>query len=154
MSYEGKVRVRVCGLLVEDCKILLLRHEGLGPEGYMWLPPGGGVEFNESAPEALVKEFLEETDLQIEVQNFLFVNEHKDSKHHAIELFFRVERVGGTVKLGIDPELDTQILSEIAFFSIEELAIIKKDALHSTFRNIQSLEDLFELTGYYKFVRQ
>ena len=72
---EGKVRVRVCGILHENGKILLLKHESIGPAGYLWSPPGGGVEFGESLVETLEKEFLEETNLSIKVGNYLFTNE-------------------------------------------------------------------------------
>ncbi len=151
--YEGKVRVRACGILIHEDKILLLKHEGLGPAGHLWSPPGGGIEFDETAETTLKKEFMEETNLEIDVKEFLFVNEYQDVRHHAIELFFRVEKMGGELKLGFDPEMEHQILSEIAFFTVHELKKLRKDALHGCLQNIQHMKDLFELTGYYKFVR-
>ena len=114
--YEGKVRVRAVGLLFEDDRVLLLKHQGLGPEGYLWSPPGGGVDFGMSAADTLKKEFLEETSLEVEVGAFLFVNEHLDERHHAIELFFEVHRLSGAPTLGSDPESETQILTEIGLF--------------------------------------
>ena len=90
--YEHKVRVRVCGILVEGSKMLLLKHEGVGSSGFIWSPPGGGLEFDQNAHSTLVKEFKEETDLTIEVGDFLFVNEYKDDRFHAIELFFFSEK--------------------------------------------------------------
>ncbi len=153
MIYEGKVRVRACGILIQENKVLLLKHEGLGPAGHLWSPPGGGIEFDETAETTLKKEFIEETNLEIEVKEFLFVNEYRDKRHHAIELFFRVEKMGGELKLGFDPEMEHQILSEIAFFTIDELKKLSGESLHSCLQNIQTMKDLFELTGYYKFVR-
>ena len=70
--YHGKVRPRVCGILIENNSILLVKHEGLGSAGTLWIPPGGGIEFGETAQEALKREFQEEVDLQIESTKFLF----------------------------------------------------------------------------------
>ncbi|MEM7299302.1 MAG: NUDIX hydrolase, partial [Bacteroidota bacterium] len=115
--FTNRVRVRVCGLLIQEGKVLLLKHDTIGSSGYLWSPPGGGVEFGESAHETLIKEFKEETNLTIEVGEYLFTNEFIGTKHHAIELFFHVHLVSGDLKLGFDPELplDKQILTEARF---------------------------------------
>lgn len=88
-KFGGKVRVRVGGILIEDNKILLLKHEGVGKMEYLWSPPGGGMEFGENAEENLKREFLEETGLNIRVDEMLFMNEFINYKIHAIELFLR-----------------------------------------------------------------
>ncbi len=151
--YQGKVRVRAVGILIEADKLLLLKHEGLGPAGHLWSPPGGGVDFGVDAETTLRKEFAEETHLEITVQQFLFVNEHVDDRHHAIELFFEVKRVSGEVKLGQDPEVKQQILSEIAFLSWDEIRQMPPSAVHSVFSRIAHLEDMRKLRGYYKFAQ-
>lgn len=149
--YSGKVRVRVCGLLIENQKLLLLKHDGLGMDGFIWSPPGGGIDFSETAEEAIVREFHEETGLQVRVDEFLFVNEFRTEKLHAVELFFKVHRESGELKLGADPELPKQILTEIAFLSIEQLNSIGPNHLHNIFSEIEELNDLLKLSGYYKF---
>jgi len=151
--YQGKVRVRVVGLLIEQNKVLMLKHDGIGELGYLWSPPGGGLEFNEDAEAALKKEFMEESHLEIAVDHFLFVNEHMDNKHHAIELFFQVSRLSGEVKLGVDPEMKHQILSEIAFLSMDEIRQLPTLAVHSMFSRIAGLKDMHKLRGYYKFAQ-
>jgi 8-oxo-dGTP diphosphatase len=151
--YQGKVRVRAVGLLFEAEKILLLRHEGLGSAGHLWSPPGGGVDFGCDAESTLRKEFAEETHLEITVRKFLFVNEHIDDRHHAIELFFEVERVSGEAQLGHDPEVKQQILSEIAFLSWDEIRQMPPATVHSMFSRIAHLEDMLKLRGYYKFAQ-
>ena len=67
-NFPNQTRVRVCGLLVKDDRLLLLKHIGLGPNGFIWSPPGGGVKFEETVKEALNREFIEEVNLEIEVQ--------------------------------------------------------------------------------------
>jgi 8-oxo-dGTP diphosphatase len=151
--FQGKVRVRAVGLLIEDNRLLLLKHSGLGPQGFIWSPPGGGVEFGLSAEETVIKEFREETHLKISVERFLFVNEHRDRIHHAVELFFEVRKISGTPTLGSDPEINEQILTEINYFTMEELRQLPSLAAHSILSGIDTIEDVLKLKGYYKFAQ-
>lgn len=151
--YSGKVRVRAVGLLIENDKVLLLRHEGLGPAGHLWSPPGGGVDFGIDARETLKKEFLEETHLEVEIGSFLCINEHVDQRHHAVELFFQVKRLAGTLRLGHDPEQTEQILSDIRFFSAADIRQLPPETVHSLFTRIEHLQDMLEWSGYYKFAQ-
>ncbi|WP_243522102.1 NUDIX domain-containing protein [Bacillus pseudomycoides] len=53
--------------------------------------PGGSIEFGESACETIIRELLEEYDLQIRVEEFAMVNEHifevDGESHHQCTLF-------------------------------------------------------------------
>lgn len=131
--FVQKVRVRVCGLLVENDRIWLVRHQGLGPLGYFWSPPGGGVEFGETVEETLKREFLEETGLNVECQRFVAFHEHIDSRFHALELFFEVRKIAGIPALGSDPELSGReaMMTELRLFGREELSFIPPEAIHS-----------------------
>lgn len=151
--YSEKVRVRVCGLLIVDESVLMLKHVGIGTGGWLWAPPGGGLEFNENAPDALRKEFREETGLEVTIDQFLFVNEYRDVRLHAIELFFSVHSIGGTLQLGSDPELpdDQQIIKEIKWLSVEALKEIETAFLHNAFHEIQDLSNLRDRRGFFKF---
>lgn len=90
---------------------------------WVWMPPGGGVEFGESLEETLAREFLEETGLSISVKEQIHVNEVIEPPIHAIEFYFRVKKTGGSLSLGKDPESEEyeQILRNIRFFSRKEL---------------------------------
>lgn len=151
--FGGKVRVRAVGLLVENDRILLLKHQGIGSKGYLWSPPGGGVDFGQSAEETVIREFREETGLEVSIEKFLFVNEHRDEEHHAIELFFEVRRVSGTATLGTDPEINEQILTDFGYFTAEELRLMPALTVHSILSKIDHLDDALKLSGYYKFAQ-
>ncbi|WMN11359.1 NUDIX hydrolase [Marivirga salinae] len=152
-KFGGKVRVRVGGILIEKNKILLLKHEGVGKKEFLWSPPGGGMEFGENAEENLKREFFEETGLNILVQELLFVNEFMNDKIHAIEFFFKVEKTGGILKLGNDPEMgNQQILSDLAFFDENKLINTENDYLHNMFIGINKPQEVLNLKGYFKFV--
>jgi 8-oxo-dGTP diphosphatase len=152
-KFGGKVRVRVGGILINNSEILLLKHDGVGKKEYLWSPPGGGMEFGQNAQENLKREFFEETGLIIIVHELLFINEFINDKIHAIELFFKVEKTGGILKLGTDPEMgNQQILSELAFFDEIKLLNTENDYLHNMFIGINKPQEVLNLKGYFKFV--
>lgn len=89
---EIRPRVRVAGVLIEDGKILLIEHKKNDKK--YWLIPGGGVDWGESTKEAIIREFKEETNLDIEVNRFLFLSETiaPDKEKHVINLYFEITR--------------------------------------------------------------
>ncbi|GAB3339901.1 NUDIX hydrolase [Marivirga atlantica] len=152
-KFGGNVRVRVVGILIENNKILLLKHMGVGSDDYLWSPPGGGLEFGTDAKMNLVREFKEETHLKVKVKELLFINEFMDNHIHAIELFYEVEKIGGILKLGNDPEMgNEQILTDLAFFGEKELQNEHKSRLHNMFHAINKPLEVLNLKGYFKFV--
>ena len=124
LSKEKQVRVRSCGILVEDHKILLVELLSPITNSYIWIPPGGGVELGETLKETVKREFFEETGLTVSVQELMHVNELVQDAYHVIEFYHRVERLSGELSLGTDPEYskEDQIIRELAFKSKAELA--------------------------------
>lgn len=122
-TFGQRVRLRACGVLIENGSILLVKHEGLGHAGFLWNPPGGGVEFGESVQQTIEREFLEETGLIVVVGEFLAFSEHIGDGLHAVELFFKVSKQAGDLSLGSDPELepDGQMMTDIRFWNFDEI---------------------------------
>lgn len=122
--YSGKLRIRVCGLLKEQGKLLLVKIHSPVSNSDVWIPPGGGVNFGETLREALEREFFEETNLRIKVGELLHISELIELPFHAIEFYFSVQAQAGKASLGIDPEHgeEDQLLKELGFHSREELA--------------------------------
>jgi 8-oxo-dGTP diphosphatase len=155
-TFGNRLRLRVCGLLIEKDQILLLKHKGIGKLGYLWSPAGGGVQFGELIEDALKREFLEETSLIVEVQRFAFVYEYCQPPLHSVELFFFVtrspENLAQTFRQGSDPELSAQdqMIVEIAMLSIEELQQIPSEGIHEVLRNLTNWQDLYDLPTYIK----
>ena len=77
--YGHKVRTRVCGICFTDDKLLLIKHLGLTSSGFLWAPPGGGVQYGTNLEANLIREFKEETGLSVKVVRFLFVYEYVGS---------------------------------------------------------------------------
>jgi 8-oxo-dGTP diphosphatase len=148
--YGSRLRVRVCGICIADQKILMVRHRFLGPENIFWSPPGGGMEFGESAPAALRREFQEETGIEIETGEMLFVNEFVHPPLHAVELFFIVKSFSGLPTAGFDPEFteQSQIIREVRFMSMQEVKSLPENQVHRLFKNCTSIEDVLAIRGY------
>ena len=148
--FGNRLRLRVCGLYREGDRLLMVRHRGVGLTDTFWSPPGGGMQFGETAPEALVREFAEETSLAIGVGELLFVNEFLQPPLHALELFFAVHGSGGTLRQGVDPELsvDRQIIDDVRLMSFAEIKNYPPQEVHALFRQCSSLDDVFRSRGY------
>lgn len=149
--FGNRLRIRVCGFCLEDNSVLLIKHINLGNRGIFWSPPGGGMEYGENVGAALKREFLEESGLEIRLIRFLCINEFLEPPLHAIELFFLVNKIGGNLILGVDPEIssENQLIQQTRFFSFQELEKMDKELLHSLFSNLSSLDDIEKLDGYY-----
>lgn len=152
--YTNRTRVRVCGLCWKNDTLLMVNHRGL-TSGNFWSPPGGGIEFGETAQDALVREFLEETHVHILPQQFQFVCEYiqePPTKIHAIELFFGVNYFSGEALTGTDPESDAdhQLITDVKYMSMEDIFAIPANERHGVFRLVKSAADLKSLTGFYR----
>ena len=152
-SFGHKLRVRVCGICIEEEKILMVNHQSLNEGADFWGPPGGGMDFGISAEQNLKREFLEETGLVVDIENFLFVHEYLSPPLHAIELIFMVNRKGGNLKIGIDPEMakNEQIIKNVEFIPFQNLKQMKKGSVHQMFEKITSIKDITLMNGFYAF---
>ena len=116
---EIRPRIRVAGILIEDGKILLIQHHKNNKK--YWLIPGGGNDWGETAKEALIREYREEANMDIEVDEFLFFSEtiYPNKERHILNLFFRIhrnEKNNSIIKLG-----DEAVLTDLKFVTEEEL---------------------------------
>ena len=127
----------------------MVKHKGLGSRGTLWSPPGGGTDFGESIKESLIREFHEETGLQVSVGSLRCVSEYLNRPLHAVELFFDVEKISGEIQVGSDPEMGNadQIIEEVRFLTFDEIREMDQAEIHHIFHGIESVEDLSELRG-------
>ena len=114
MTMEKFPRVRIALLMIEEDKILLVRHRK-GEKTY-WLLPGGGLEYGETISECAKREALEELSLEIALGDLLFINESipPDRHRHVLNLYYQAKIIGGQMKLG-----DEEVLAEAAWIEID-----------------------------------
>ena len=131
-TFANHIRIRSCGILIQDKAILLIKHINIGELDEFWCPPGGAVQFGETLSQAVIREFKEETSLDISCQSLIATNEHIAPPLHAIEFFHETHIIDGKLKLGFDPELNKQdqIIKELKFFTKKELSLINTKKIH------------------------
>ncbi|MBP2018233.1 ADP-ribose pyrophosphatase YjhB (NUDIX family) [Symbiobacterium terraclitae] len=107
-----ETRIGAYGICIDSGKILLIK-KAKGPYKGLCDLPGGGIEFGESPPDTVVREFLEETGIAVEVRDLVgafsrvstFVSDtgtHMVELHH-LGFLYRVSVSGpAPVKSGPD----------------------------------------------------
>ncbi|KPL60991.1 NUDIX hydrolase [Rossellomorea vietnamensis] len=102
----------VYGIYIEDGKLLVIHKNG-GPYINRFDLPGGSLEEGESLAEAMRREFLEETGIEIEIENqigvidFKFPSMWRDFTNvHHIAVYYSVRKIGG--EIGIPEQFEGQ----------------------------------------------
>jgi 8-oxo-dGTP diphosphatase len=148
--YGNRLRLRACGVCVKDDAILLVNHHGISNQDF-WAPPGGGVQFGESATDCLRREFKEETGLLIETGKFLFVCEFIQHPLHAIEVFFQTSLLNHALRVGHDPEKGSpSVISAVKFMPWSEIERLPPGQCHGIFKYLDHPSKITTLSGYFK----
>ena len=112
-----RVRVRVCGIVIREGRLLLIAHRK-GGELY-WLLPGGGVRYGETLPQALTREFREELGAEITASRFAFLCDSIEprGKRHILNIAFWCDLGSSDLRLGKERRL-----YGYSFFDRDEVA--------------------------------
>jgi 8-oxo-dGTP diphosphatase len=92
--------VRAYGVLIDDGRIALVRSSNPQHVPALWWLPGGGIDFGESPEATLLREFEEETGLQVHGAQLLGVTSdvrRRDNgdQIHTVRITYTVELAGG-----------------------------------------------------------
>ena len=118
-------RIRSAGILLKNNCILLIKVKDFS--GEYWIPPGGGLEREDGSTKGcLIREFKEETNLDVQVGDLICVREFLEThiQRYNIELFYLITAFEGI------PSMDslTGLNDENYIQSVEWIPI---SALHS-----------------------
>jgi len=88
----GVFKVRPSGVLVQNGRLLLVR-QSVTPRRH-WSLPGGALEHGETIEHCLVREWKEETGLDITVGDLLYVTDRIIGRDHVVHMVFLVSNAG------------------------------------------------------------
>ena len=122
-----KHRIRAAGIIIQNNKILLVKHVHPQTQYEWWVPPGGGLEDADSSIiDCIIRETYEETGLHVEVDSkLIFVREFMDIENNTlhIELFFNASVKSGELTIkniqGNGP--DEHFIKEVKWLSLKEI---------------------------------
>ncbi|MEU1941102.1 NUDIX domain-containing protein [Streptomyces sp. NPDC020125] len=119
----------VAGVIVDDAgRALLIKRRDNGK----WEPPGGVLEREETIPDALQREVLEETGIKIALPATL-TGVYKNMTGLIVSMVFRCEAIDGTPTTGAETRaLRWATREEITELADEAYAIRVLDALDNT----------------------
>jgi mutator protein MutT len=118
-AYPERPIVGVGAIIVRDGRIVLVKRR-YDPLAGRWSLPGGGVELAETLAQAVVREVLEETGLEVsvgpvvEVVDRIYRDPDGRVAYHYVLIDYLCEETGGTMRAGSDA-------ADIALVSAEEL---------------------------------
>ena len=112
-----KFRIGAYGILRKKDEVLVQRHPKLQTYGL----PGGGVEMDETIPEAFNREFEEETGFKVKAGRLLDITEDyftfEGEDAHSVLIFYEAQKTGGKL-LREGNNLDT---GEVKFMRLSDL---------------------------------
>lgn len=111
---------RVRTIIFHEEKLLLVRHkDAQGSAAESWVLPGGHMEDGEHIEAALKREIIEETGIEPEIGQLLFIHQFKRGEvFEPVEFFFAVTNAEDF--LDIDLEKSSHGASEIAEIGFKE----------------------------------
>lgn len=87
-------RISVGALVVHDQRVLLVHHRLPGHEDF-WVPPGGGVEGEETLWDGAVRECFEETGLRVRPLRFAYIEDLFDEGRRVCKHWIQCELLDG-----------------------------------------------------------
>jgi ADP-ribose pyrophosphatase YjhB (NUDIX family) len=99
----------VAAIFDEQGRLLLFKHTY---RKFEWGVPAGGLEYGETPEAAIAREFLEETGIEIEVEELMLATSSREDRH--ISLIYRCRMAGGDFRP--NPEI-----SAMQFFDVGQL---------------------------------
>ncbi len=108
------------GVIVEhEQRILLVRHMVPGAYNY-WVAPGGEVRGTEPLRDAARRECREETGLDVEVRELMYIEELYDADHRVCRFWFTGWLLGGTLSIS-SPEAHAEHIVEAAWLGADDI---------------------------------
>src|SRR5487761_2475353 len=113
--------VRSYGVLIDQGRVALVRSSNPRHSPPLWWLPGGGIDFGEAPEDTLMREFVEETGLEVTTPTLIGVTSdvrRRDNgdRIHTVRILFTVALAGGELRHEVHGTTD-----HAAWFNLSEL---------------------------------
>ncbi len=118
---EPMRQTRYQGAILQDDKMLLIRHTEHESGRSYWVIPGGGREAGETEMACVKREMWEETNLVVTVERLLVETAIPNDPFNKTRKTYLCTIVSGQASPGVEPEADASALyaiSEVAWFDL------------------------------------
>ncbi len=131
--------VRAYGILVHEGAVALVRSSNPQHVPPLWWLPGGGIDFGESPEETLIREFLEETGLQVASPALFSVTSDvrkrdNGDRIHTVRIIYTVTLAGGDLTHEVHGTTDHAAWYPIDQLDTLNLAEYARVAIHDVVR--------------------
>ena len=136
------IRPSAKAIIIDTDRVLLTRnHKPAEEDAEFWLLPGGGQDYQENLRDAVRREVREETGLDIEVNDLIWVRDYIGANHelaglsrrltdeHALELMFLCSVGGGTLGDGHEHDPGQVEVRWVGFEELPELRLFPSDLI-------------------------
>lgn len=135
---------RYQGAIIEDDHILLIRHQEHRSGRTYWVIPGGGKIEGETDEECIRREMLEETHLEVRVEELLLDEATQPEDVYSHTKTYHCIPIKGEARPGWEPELEAAShysIVEVEWFDLRDETnwgdLLTKD--HITYPLVQSI---------------
>ena len=116
-------RISAGGIVVQNNKVLLVRHTFKNGDDF-WVLPGGGIDNDEGIFMAAKREVFEETNMKVKAKRIAYIEEFIDEGKYVCKFWVYCEMQSG--KLSIEnKDVGEDYLKDVRFFSQAEIKHIK-----------------------------
>jgi ADP-ribose pyrophosphatase YjhB (NUDIX family) len=128
--------VRAYGVLIHEQRIALVRSSNPRHNPALWWLPGGGIKFGEAPEDTLIREFKEETGLEVASPFLLGVtsdvrNRDNGDQSHTVRILFTVQLAGGELRHEIHGTTDHAAWFDLADIDTLNVADYAREAIAS-----------------------
>ncbi|MFY7854607.1 MAG: NUDIX domain-containing protein [Rubrivivax sp.] len=113
-------RISAGALIEADGRLLLVRNVKSGHYDF-WVAPGGGVKADETLEQAVAREVLEETGLQVQVGPLRYIEDLVSPTCRTVKFWFGAVVIGGRLDTS-HPEAQQEHIVEAAWLAAGEWA--------------------------------
>lgn len=120
----------------KDNKILMVQENKIGKKG-KWNMPAGKLEENETLIDAAIRETKEETNLDVQINGLIAIQESITEMGQLIIFYFKGEYISGEISF------NQEEISDVKWMTEQEI----KDMDHTIIRGGETIDSILELAN-------